>query len=62
MNNRAIRVRIFENELQKKDVASVLGVPNYRLSHWLKTEMPEDLRNKVNEAIDTLLEQGVNVE
>ncbi|MDT2673235.1 hypothetical protein [Enterococcus dongliensis] len=55
--NQDIRDRIFINRLRNWEVAEVVGISDSRLSVWLRTEMREDRKQRVEKAIDELLEE-----
>lgn len=54
--NREIRDLIFFNRLRQWEVAKKVGITDSRLSVWLRTEMREDRKERVEKAIDELLE------
>lgn len=54
--NREIRDLIFFNRLRQWEVAEKVGITDSRLSVWLRTEMSEDRKERVEKAIDELLE------
>lgn len=54
MNNREVRVAIFESNLKKYEIANKLGVTPFTLSHWLQTEMDTERKQMVLRAIREL--------
>jgi len=54
MNNREIRMKIFEKNLKKCDVANHIGITVYTFSHWLQTEMNTERKQTVLNAIQEL--------
>lgn len=53
--NQEIRDAIFFNRLRNWEVAEQIGISDSRLSVWLRTEMREDRKQRVEKAIDELL-------
>lgn len=53
--NQKIRVLIESNRLRYWEVANAIGISNSRLSVWLRTEMLEDRKKRVENAVDELL-------
>lgn len=54
MKNLDVRTRINEYRLRHYEVAQSLGVSEYTLSVWLRTELPDEKRRKIFEAIEQL--------
>lgn len=54
MNNREVRMAIFESNLKKYEIANKLGVTPFTLSHWLQTEMDTERKQMVLRAIREL--------
>ncbi|WP_062805020.1 hypothetical protein [Enterococcus pernyi] len=54
-SNKKIRERIEGNRLLYWEVAEKVGIAQSNLSVWLRTEMREDRRERVEKAIDELL-------
>ena len=55
--NQDIRNLIFQNRLKNWEVAQVVGVSDGRFSVWLRTPLREDRKERVERAIDELLEE-----
>lgn len=53
--NEEIRNRIESNRLLYWEVAETVGIAQSNLSVWLRTEMREDRKQRVEKAIDELL-------
>lgn len=53
--NQKIRDRIDKYRLKNWEVAIAIGISDSRLSVWLRTEMREDRKQRVEKAIDELL-------
>lgn len=51
MNNREIRLLLFEKNVRKYQVAEKLGITCYTFSRWLQTEMKPEKRERVIRAI-----------
>lgn len=54
MNNREVRVAIFESDLKKYEIANKIGVTPFTLSHWLQTEMDTERKQMVLRTIREL--------
>lgn len=54
--NQEIRDQIYMNLLRNWEVAEQVGITDSRLSLWLRTPMREDRKERVEKAIDELLE------
>lgn len=55
--NQDIRNLIFQNRLKNWEVAQVVGISDGRFSVWLRTPLREDRKERVERAIDELLEE-----
>lgn len=55
MNNKEIRILIFENNIKKYEVANKLGITPYTFSHWLQVELPQSKKAEVLNAIQELI-------
>lgn len=55
--NEKIRERIETNRFLYWEVAEKVGIVQSNLSVWLRTEMREDRRERVERAIDELLQE-----
>lgn len=55
MNNLDIRIKIKENRLCHYEVAAKIGVSEYTLCRWLRTELSEDKRNTILKAISDII-------
>lgn len=58
MNNLELRQLILRHRLHYYEIAQELGISEFTLSRWFRTELDEDKRQKVSGAIDRLLEGG----
>lgn len=54
MNNAEVRKAIFESNLKKYQIAEKIGINCYTLSRWLQTEMSDERKARVLQAIDLL--------
>lgn len=54
MTNFKIRVAIKQSRLKQYEIAAFLGVSEYTFSRWFRNEMPDELKNKILDAIDVL--------
>ena len=53
--NQEIRNKIESNRILYWEIAEKTGISDSRLSVWLRTEMREDRKQRVEKAIDELL-------
>lgn len=53
--NKEIRTKIFANGFRNWEVAEKLGMSDRRFCVWLRTEMRDDRRERVEKAIDKLV-------
>lgn len=56
--NREIRNKIESNRILYWEVAEKIGIAQSNLSVWLRTEMREDRKQRVESAINELLDKG----
>lgn len=54
MNNKKVRKAIFESNLKKYQIAEKIGINCYTFSKWLQTEMSDERKARVLNAIDLL--------
>lgn len=54
--NSDIRALIYRNGLRHWEVAEKIGISNSTLSVWLRKELPDDKRKRVEQAIKELSE------
>lgn len=54
MVNSAVRAEIQKNRFHQYEIAQVLGISEYTLVRWLRTELPPDKRAAIFEAIEKL--------
>lgn len=59
--NQEIRNKIESNRILYWEVADRIGIAQSNLSVWLRTEMREDRKQRVEKAIDELLAKRTNV-
>lgn len=59
--NQEIRERIYVNRLKNWEVAEELNLSDSRFSVWLRTPLREDRKQRVEKAIDELLEKQKKV-
>lgn len=57
MANLVIRQLIHNNRLHYYEVAEAIGVHECTFSKWMRTEMPEEKKEKVMQAINKLISQ-----
>lgn len=57
MANLEIRQIIHEKRLRHYEVAEAMKISEYTLSKWMRTEMPEDKKELVMQAINKLVSQ-----
>ena len=55
--NQDIRNKIFVNRLKNWEVAEEIGISDTRLSVWLRTPLNDERKERVQKAIDSLLEK-----
>ena len=55
--NQEIRDRIFTNRLRNWEVAEQAEISDSRLSVWLRTPLREDRKERVEKAINELIEK-----
>mgnify|MGYP003321516577 CR=1 FL=1 len=55
MHNLDIRIKIKENRLCHYEVAAKIGISEYTLCRWLRTELSEDKRNAILQAITDII-------
>lgn len=59
--NQEIRDQIFLNRLRNWEVADRVGISDSRLSVWLRTELNDERKARVQKAIDELVKERKEV-
>lgn len=55
--NQEIREKIFSNRLRQWEVADRVGISDNRFTVWLRTPLREDRKERVEKAIEELLQE-----
>lgn len=54
LNNLEVRTEIQKKRLKYYEVAQAVGITQHTLSHWLQTEMSDERKARIKNAIDIL--------